>query len=1247
MKISGGGAMTKGSSVSSQSTKGISKTKKLSAGDKSIKRSGPVRSIRDSLTKDVLSSSEDSTGSVVTVVGLDGSLSAPPVSDADQAQSTATRVSIQGGSSVNNLMSDASISDKRPEIIAKTPLFSFQDNEKLQGLLDSRSFERFLKLSNANLVWDEIQKENPGDLYVKLTEKQVTIDEEIISDINALADLRAAIDSVASALDIRHNSSTITANAKEIAEEEAIASDGSLDEYPDRIEDFISQVCGFQEASVSNFSNTKIYHTLIRELRNSIERHYPTLLPASINARTDLGAVRYAAYAPEGENSHTITTKTVGNRTRRDNYPVSQGIKTAYPGLMNITSGMDRIRVLSTILYNELTVSAGIGRSLGTSLGTRFGSTGADPLEFALGGNFLGAGKVLTDQTAAGSLADFMVLNEGIGKKKADTHIVLPFETAQITDDAGQTEYVSGADFFVEAPLRFPDSGGPNTFDEFATGLSSTTEDVVSYMNDLMALDQETPLTPHGIVIRCLTEVFKIASYLSEKSSSNNVPNITSYSTAIFAKSRSIAGAKVYTHSRQKIIDACFALGMRFREELDLQLEDDTYVPTRCFNEFRNPTGTSNINSNISASKEKSILSCIWTGGYGYGNTAYKDNQTKTSFVSSLITADDPEDMSVFESFVQISRELQKEAMNLAERDGASATYLDNDGFTRYSHFDDNNIIACIFEIMRTLVSEFICIDVKRVSSPQSETSKLSKNTLRVGWDSDKSALLRDFVEVLVTSAQTGNDLDALFDENGGALAIEGVGSNTVLGPNGATAGDLVSLLKSVQGHRKFLKYTLANIQGINQEVSRCNNIVNELFDVLTSKNTASLDLSEVADETKAGLIRVGRSPEGRETLKCLTRDQVSLKLVDYHRSDLDEEQSFQTELNFTTSQSERLAIDIFAATDEIANVDRGLALTVGFPVGMMRNLRKPKFSSSWKESAESVPFAADPDASSVIVTVYREEELYGGVTFEPLQFEFDTEIFILPDGIKIALPDDSDSPAQTLAEIVETTVYTRITSGVVVSEDLGLDLIDADPTMTSLLENHVKSYLFRVMMREIAGFDLSESGFLFYNKLQENIIDKEGYEALKAFTKIDSIRNLLGMSVQQVTSAFAKTNILGNRDFYKLKNSSALRNLCRTQEKKQMNEYGSMVNVTVPPILNRSKVENLVLHSSCGALGPVTRKTRILSPSMFDRIFTVIISPDKFSIDDPGTYQQEVAYVNKSSDFDISGYFCEVELGE
>ena len=278
------------------------------------------------------------------------------------------------------------------------------------------------------------------------------------------------------------------------------------------------QSCGFQETSVDNFSNTKIYYTLVRELKKSIERHYPTLLPASINARKDLGAVKYARYRPEGQRSHSASTKTLGARhTTRPKRPVSQGIERAFPGVPQISSGMDRIRVLSTILYNELTVSAGIGRSLGTALGTRFGSTGADPLEFALGGTFNGSGKVLTEKTAPGSLADFMVLNEKVGRKKAGDHIVLPFESAQITDDGGQTEYVSGADFFVEAPLRFPDSGGPNSFDEFTTRFSAATDDVSTYMNDLMALDQETPLTPHGIVIRCLTELFKIASFLSEE----------------------------------------------------------------------------------------------------------------------------------------------------------------------------------------------------------------------------------------------------------------------------------------------------------------------------------------------------------------------------------------------------------------------------------------------------------------------------------------------------------------------------------------------------------------------------------------------------------------------------------------------------------------------------------------------------------------------------------------------------------
>ena len=81
--------------------------------------------------------------------------------------------------------------------------------------------------------------------------------------------------------------------------------------------------------------------------------------------------------------------------------------------------------------------------------------------------------------------------------------------------------------------------------------------------------------------------------------------------------------------------------------------------------------------------------------------------------------------------------------------------------------------------------------------------------------------------------------------------------------------------------------------------------------------------------------------------------------------------------------------------------------------------------------------------------------------------------------------------------------------------------------------------------------------------------------------------------------------------------------------------------------ILSRSKIEHAVLQSSCGLLGPVSRKTRILSPSMFDRVFTVIVSPDQFSIDSPGTYRQAVVYRRSSDDFDISGYFCEVELGE
>ena len=183
--------------------------------------------------------------------------------------------------------------------------------------------------------------------------------------------------------------------------------------------------------------------------------------------------------------------------------------------------------------------------------------------------------------------------------------------------------------------------------------------------------------------------------------------------------------------------------------------------------------------------------------------------------------------------------------------------------------------------------------------------------------------------------------------------------------------------------------------------------------------------------------------------------------------------------------------------------------------------------------------------------------------------------------------------------------------------------------------------------MKEIAGFDLTETGFLFYNKLQENIIDKAGYDALRKFSQIESVGNLLGLTTEQISRIFEKTTILGNRDFYRMKSSKKLLSLCRRTTKRVMNEYGYIEKVSVKPILSRSKIEHAVLQSSCGLLGPVTRKTRILSPSMFDRVFTVIVSPDQFSIDSPGTYRQAVVYRRSSDDFDISGYFCEVELGE
>ena len=86
----------------------------------------------------------------------------------------------------------------------------------------------------------------------------------------------------------------------------------------------------------------------------------------------------------------------------------------------------DKIKVLTTMLSRELTLSAGLGLTEAESLGKRFGSPQPTSVSNALG---IPRNNILDDVKADGSIGDYILINEvGDGATK-DNRSILPFET--------------------------------------------------------------------------------------------------------------------------------------------------------------------------------------------------------------------------------------------------------------------------------------------------------------------------------------------------------------------------------------------------------------------------------------------------------------------------------------------------------------------------------------------------------------------------------------------------------------------------------------------------------------------------------------------------------------------------------------------------------------------------------------------------------------------------------------------------
>ena len=182
------------------------------------------------------------------------------------------------------------------------------------------------------------------------------------------------------------------------------------------------------------------------------------------------------------------------------------------------SDNMRKMAYMLTLMSNEFAISAGLGRLDGTPLGTSFSST--DNYSLNLFGTD-GMQVVTTETTADRSLADYLVVNHIDGKNRVQGNDgVLLLDGSAFRPTATRT---NSYDAFVKGVLRDPVGANSNmtpVLDSALTAAQTRFDSGIEFFSKLHLRDKDVNLlSPRGLFTRVVKDFSDSLSVLFDKSS--------------------------------------------------------------------------------------------------------------------------------------------------------------------------------------------------------------------------------------------------------------------------------------------------------------------------------------------------------------------------------------------------------------------------------------------------------------------------------------------------------------------------------------------------------------------------------------------------------------------------------------------------------------------------------------------------------------------------------------------------------
>ena len=483
--------------------------------------------------------------------------------------------------------------------------------------------------------------------------------------------------------------------------------------------------------------------------------------------------------------------------------------------------------------------------------------------------------------------------------------------------------------------------------------------------------------------------------------------------------------------------------------------------------------------------------------------------------------------LSVISRLIALSKELQETAYELADRDSGNGVFMDERRLTKYSGWDENALLATMFEVFTLLFSRYV----------NAEFTKSNKK-IYIKYSPGACDRAHDAIRDAVVISKNGNDVsrakqlkDRLAEDNAtggtvltkdmieGKLSVMDALQSVTNGESPAAVfSDIHSFSESFQRETDIINVIISQLSVIANSLDSSSKKVSDFLDsdeVAASSRIRGKGLVKHNDHEESSKIRrwitsQARSNFGRSVIKSLTPHQLALNRVAASKLCRKEGDESYLPAELVIEAEEIAALKAFLNEPSMRGVTGGniRVMTVGIPMDTIDVLQNPPYRLGGRRNTEL------SKAKGVFeVHVHKRDLEFEDIVFKPKKFIYDRSLFLMSEAFKNVTPTSSSGSGMNHYRRTKTWTFNNVVRKVEFTEATAeglktraaMDIFKdrkytkmSDKQRIQMIQNHVSNKLLHLYYRLVAGLTMDENAFIQNPSWNQLLIDGDGAKMIQ-----------------------------------------------------------------------------------------------------------------------------------------------------